>query len=132
MQGLTIGKLANGAGVNLETIRYYERIGLMPEPGRTRGGHRNYDVMHIRRLAFIRRARELGFTLDSIRALLELAEPRRSSCGEVRKIAAVHLESVRTKLTDLLKMEKLLAKTVAECSINDSPNCPVLEMLDRL
>lgn len=131
MQGLTIGKLANSAGINLETIRYYERMGLMPEPGRTPGGHRNYDAMHIRRLAFIRRARELGFTLEGIRTLLQLAEPGRSSCGEARQMAAAHLESVRAKLTDLVKMEKLLARTVAECGTNHSPSCPLLEMLDR-
>ena len=97
---------------------------------RTQGGHRNYDATHIRRLAFIRRARELGFALDGIRALLELAEPSRVSCGEVQKIAAVHLRCVRAKLADLVKMEKLLAKTVAACDGNRSPSCPVIEMLD--
>ena len=130
MQGLTIGKLADGAGVNLETVRYYERIGLIPEPGRTQGGHRNYDATHIRRLAFIRRARQLGFAIDDIRDLLKLAEPGRASCGEVQKIAAVHLQCVRAKLADLVKMEKLLAKAVGECGSNRSPSCPVLEMLD--
>jgi MerR family mercuric resistance operon transcriptional regulator len=87
--------------------------------------------MYIRRLAFIRRARELGFTLVDIRALLELAEPGRSSCCEVRKIAAAHLEGVRAKLADLIRMEQLLAKAVAECGTDPSPNCPVLEMLDQ-
>ena len=130
MEKLTIGKLANSAGINLETIRYYERIGLMPEPGRTECGHRNYAAGHVRRLTFIRRARELGFALEDIRALLELAEPGRVSCGEVQKIAARHLHNVRSKLADLAKMEKLLAKTVAQCSGNRSPACPVLEMLD--
>ena len=91
MEKLTIGKLANSAGTNLETVRYYERIGLMPEPGRTEGGHRNYAAAHVRRLTFIRRARELGFAIEDIRALLELAEPGRVSCGEVQKIAAHHL-----------------------------------------
>ena len=130
MQRLTIGKLANSAGVNLETVRYYERIGLLPKPRRTQGGHRDYDATHSRTLAFIRRARELGFALDDIRALLELAEPGRASCGEVQKIAAVHLQSVRTKLAHLARMEKLLAKTIAECTGNRFPTCPVLEMLD--
>ena len=91
MEKLTIGKLANSAGINLETVRYYERIGLMPEPGRTEGGHRNYATVHVRRLTFIRRARELGFAIEDIRTLLELAEPGRVSCGEVQKIAARHL-----------------------------------------
>ena len=102
----------------------------MPEPGRTDGGHRNYAAAHVRRLTFIRRARELRFSIEDIRALLELAEPGRVSCGEVQKIAALHLHSVRTKLADLAKMEKLLANTVAQCSGNRSPTCPVLEMLD--
>ena len=130
MEKLTIGKLANSAGINLETVRYYERIGLMPEPGRTDGGHRNYAAMHVRRLTFIRRARELGFAIEDIRTLLELAEPGRVSCSEVQKIAARHLHNVRSKLADLAKMEKLLAKTVAQCSGNRSPACPIIEMLD--
>ena len=130
MEKLTIGKLADSAGINLETVRYYERIGLMPEPGRTEGGHRNYATVHMRRLTFIRRARELGFAIEDIRTLLELAEPDRVSCGEVQKIAARHLHNVRAKLVDLARMETLLAKTVAQCSGNRSPACPVLEMLD--
>ena len=130
MEKLTIGKVANSAGINLETIRYYERIGLMPEPGRTGSGHRNYAAGHVRRLTFIRRARELGFTIEDIRALLELAEPGRVSCGEVQKIAARHLHNVRSKLADLAKMEQLLAKTVAQCSGDRASACPVLEMLD--
>ena len=130
MEKLTIGKLANSAGINLETIRYYERIGLMPEPGRTECGHRNYAAGHVRRLTFIRRARELGFALEDIRALLELAEPGRVSCGEVQKIAARHLHNVRSKLADLARMEHLLAKTVAQCGGARASACPVLEMLD--
>src|SRR5712691_1603705 len=125
MEKLTIGKLANSAGINLETIRYYERIGLLPEPGRTKGGHRSYAVSHVQRLTFIRRARELGFAINNIRALLKLAEPGRVSCGAVQKIAALHLASVRAKLADLGRMEKLLAKTVAQCNSNRSPACPV-------
>ena len=130
MSDLTISKLAEGAGVHLETVRYYERIGLMPEPGRTRGGHRSYAATHVRRLRFIRRARELGFTLDDIRTLLELAEPGRASCGEVQKIASLHLQSVRAKLADLARMERLLTDTVTQCSGDGSLACPVLEMLD--
>jgi MerR family mercuric resistance operon transcriptional regulator len=130
MEKLTIGKLANSAGINLETIRYYERIGLMPEPGRTEKGHRNYAAAHLRRLTFIRRARELGFAIEDIRALLALAEPGRVSCGEVQKIAARHLHNVRSKLADLARMEQLLAKTVGQCGGSGASACPVLEMLD--
>ena len=78
MQPLTIGRLAAAAGVNLETVRYYERIKLMPPPARTASGHRVYEAAHIQRLAFIRRARELGFSIEEVRALLALAEP--NSC----------------------------------------------------
>src|SRR5579863_7621733 len=95
MQGLTIGKLAGAAGVHLETIRYYERIGLMPEPGRTAGGYRSYGADHARRLAFIRRARELGFGIEGIRTLLNLAAPGRASCAEVRALTMAHLDDVR-------------------------------------
>jgi MerR family mercuric resistance operon transcriptional regulator len=84
----------------------------------------------VRRLTFIRRARELGFAIEGIRALLELAEPGRVSCGEVQRIAARHLHNVRSKLADLARMEHLLAKTVAQCGGARASACPVLEMLD--
>jgi MerR family mercuric resistance operon transcriptional regulator len=129
LRGLTIGRLADAAGVNLETIRYYERIKLMPRPGRTRGGHRVYEAEHIRRLVFIRRARELGFGIGDIRALLALAEPKRISCDKVRAIASAHLASVRIKLADLSRLEAILAVTVAQCTGDSAPTCPVLEIL---
>lgn len=129
LQALTIGRLAAATGVNLETIRYYERIGLMPVPSRTPGGHRAYEDAHIRRLAFIRRARELGFGIDDIRALLALAEPAGGSCAEVREIAQAHLDNVRAKLADLGRLECVLAETVARCSGDPAPSCPVLEAL---
>lgn len=130
MRPLTIGRLAAAAGVNLETVRYYERIDLMPPPARTASGHRAYDAAHIRRLAFIRRARELGFSIEEIRALLALAEPTRASCAEVREIARVHLDDVRTKLADLTKLERILGETIGRCSGDPAPPCPVLDMLD--
>jgi MerR family transcriptional regulator, mercuric resistance operon regulatory protein len=130
MNDLKIGRLAEGAGVNLETVRYYERIGLMPKPARSRGGHRHYETVHVRRLTFIRRARELGFSIDDIRTLLTLAEPGRGTCAEVQKIAAPHLLNVRAKLADLGKIEKLLAEAVAKCPNDRSAACPILEVLD--
>lgn len=129
MKPLTIGKLAATAGVNLETVRYYERIELMPMPARTSSGHRTYEEDHIRRLAFIRRARELGFSIEQIRALLALAEPSRASCTEVREIAQTHLDEVRAKLADLARFESILAETIARCSGEPAPSCPVLDML---
>lgn len=100
MRGLTIGKLAGAAGVHLETIRYYERIGLMPEPGRTTGGYRSYGAEHARRLSFIRRARELGFGIEDIKALLALAEPGHTSCADVKTLTMTHLDDVRAKILD--------------------------------
>lgn len=129
MQPLKIGGLAAAAGVNFETVRYYERIGLMPPPARTASGHRAYETAHVSRLAFIRRARELGFSIEDIRALLALAEPSRVSCGEVREIARAHLDEVRAKLADLARLEGILAATIAQCSGDLAPSCPVLDML---
>lgn len=129
MQSLTIGRLAAAAGVNFETVRYYERIDLMPPPARTASGHRAYEQAHLRRLAFIRRARELGFSIEQIRALLALAAPSHVSCGDAREIARTHLDDVRAKLADLIKLELILAETVARCSGDTAPSCPVLDML---
>ena len=132
---LTIGQLSDATGVNIETIRYYERIKLVDAPPRTRGGHRSYRDQHVRQLQFVRRARELGFGIDAIRALLALAEADNSSCREVRSIAAVHLADVQTKLADLAKLERILADTVtrcdAECCTTPAPVCPVLEILQQ-
>jgi MerR family mercuric resistance operon transcriptional regulator len=130
-RGLTIGELASQAGVNAETIRFYERIGLMPEPDRTEGGHRLYAEPQLRRLAFIRRGRELGFGLEAIRALLELAEPDQRSCQEVQAIAEARLADVRAKIADLARLETILAATVSRCgSLDTGAACPVLEMLE--
>ena len=96
--GLSIGRLAALTGVHLETIRYYERIGLMPEPARTDGSHRVYFDAHRQRLAFVQRARKLGFSIEDIRALLALSEPDRRCCGDVERIAAAHLQNVRAKI----------------------------------
>lgn len=129
MQSLTIGKLASAAGVNLETVRFYERIGLMPPPARTAAGHRAYEQIHLKRLSFIRRSRELGFSIEDIRALLALAEPPQASCAMVREIAQSHLDDVQAKIVDLIKLEGILASTIAQCNDDTSPSCPVLNML---
>lgn len=128
-RGLAAGQLAKAAGVNLETIRYYETIGLMPAPPRTLGGHRLYDDAHVRRLAFIRRGRELGFSIEEIRALLILNDPCHGSCAEVKDIASTHLTKVRRKLADLTRLESILADSVARCTSEPLAPCPVLDML---
>jgi MerR family mercuric resistance operon transcriptional regulator len=129
-RGITIGQLARAAGVNIETVRYHERIGLVAKPARTSGGQRSYASEDARHLAFVRRARELGFSIDDIRALLRLAAPGQRSCADVEGIARAHLRNVQTKLADLAKLENILAATVDQCSGGASPACPVLEMLD--
>ena len=129
-ENLPIGELSKQSGVNIETIRYYERIKMLAPPPRTASGRRVYDSRDLRILVFVRRARELGFSLDEIRALLRLGGPEKASCREVREIAAHHLEDIRTKLSDLKKLERLLAKTVARCSGKTAPDCPVLDILD--
>lgn len=127
---LPIGALSRRSGVNIETIRYYERIGMLTPPPRTTGGRRVYGAGDVRSLAFIRRARDLGFSLEEIRALLRLGGPERATCREVRTIATRHLENIRSKLSDLKKLERLLSKTVARCSGKVAPECPVLDILD--
>jgi len=126
---MAIGELARRTEVNIETIRYYERIALLPAPPRTDARRRIYGPDQLRALVFIRRARELGFAIDDIRALLALAEPGRVSCAEVERIASIHLSKVRSKLADLAKLESTLAETVGRCSREPNPICPVLDVL---
>jgi MerR family mercuric resistance operon transcriptional regulator len=129
-KNLPIGEISKQSGVNVETIRYYERVKMLGPPPRTASGRRIYHSTDLRILVFIRRSRELGFSLNQIRALLRLGGPEKASCREVREIAAHHLEDIRAKLSDLKKLERLLAKTVAQCSGRTAPDCPVLNILD--
>ena len=129
-KGISIGELSKRSGVIIETIRYYERTKMLPAPPRTASGRRVYGPAETRTLAFIRRSRDLGFTLEEVRALLALGGPERASCADVQKIASAHLASVRNKLSDLVKLESILAETVAQCSDRATPDCPVLDILD--
>jgi MerR family transcriptional regulator, mercuric resistance operon regulatory protein len=124
-----IGTLSGRSGVNVETIRYYERIGLLAKPSRSSGGYRLYRRADAERLAFIRRARDLGFSLDEIRRLLDLADQKSKSCGRVYDIAIVHLADVRAKIADLRRMEQVLATMVKACARGTMPACPLLETL---
>jgi MerR family mercuric resistance operon transcriptional regulator len=126
-RGEAIGDAARASGVHLETIRYYERIGLVPPPARAGNGRRVYDAAAIRRLAFIRRARELGFALDEIRELLVLAE--RGACGEVKALTERHLQGVRAKLADLARLEAELQAAAGRCDAETAVACPILEAL---
>ena len=124
-----IGVLSRRSGVNIETIRYYERAGLLAKPARSAGGFRLYAAADAARLGFIRRARDLGFTLDDVRRLLDLADGRSQSCRRVQKIAEGHLADVRTKLADLRRMERALSGSVRSCAEGRLADCPLLEAL---
>src|SRR5579864_2180750 len=126
--GLPIGELSRRTGCNIETIRYYERIGLMPAPPR-RGRYRSYGAEDVARLGFVRRARELGFTLSDVRALLGLAAGGEATCDEVRELAAAHLRDVRARLSDLRRMERVLADSVRACDAGETTECPLVETL---
>ena len=128
---LTIGRLAKRAGVNLETVRYYERIGVMPEPRRTEGGHRVYDPEHLKRLGFIRRSRELGFSLGEIRSLLGLVDSGDYTCAEVRDMTLQHAADVHRKITDLRRLERSLKGMAAQCTGDTVPDCPIIDVLWR-
>ena len=129
-KNLSIGELSRQTGVNIETIRYFERIGTINTPPRTEGGHRVYDESHLRALGFIRRARELGFTPKEVRDILTLGGPGNACCDEVRDIATHHLQQVRTKMTDLANIEQLLSATIDRCSGDHAPGCAVMEMIE--
>ncbi|HXV73310.1 MAG TPA: MerR family DNA-binding protein, partial [Sphingomonadales bacterium] len=115
------------SGVHIETIRYYERIRLIPKPVRSEGGQRFYSEDNEKRLAFIRRCRALDFSLADIRFLLSIAEKDTPSCAEVEKFTARQLERVEQKLRELRAMVRVLKPLLAECSANRAPSCPVID-----
>jgi MerR family transcriptional regulator, mercuric resistance operon regulatory protein len=126
-----IGILSKRSGVNIESIRYYERVDLLRKPARSTGGYRLYRSGDIDRLCFIRRARDLGFSLDEIRRLLDLADQKSRSCRRVHDIAAEHLAEVRMKIEHLQRMERVLADMVKTCAQGTMPICPLLETLTQ-
>lgn len=127
--GLRRAELAKQTGCNLETIRYYEKIGMLPDPPRTAAGYRVYGPAHVSRLRFILRARELGFSIEEIRGLLGLVDRGTQTCGEVKTRTEMHLADVRAKIRDLKRIERILAETASRCSGDAVPDCPVLDAL---
>ena len=123
-----IGELSHRTGCNIETIRYYERIGLLLRPGR-RGRYRQYDDAGVSSLIFIRRARGLGFSMNDIRSLLRLAKGGGGACSKVRDLASTHLHDVRRRITELQAMEQALSATVRRCDTRKQRTCPVIEAL---
>jgi len=129
VKGLQRAEFARRTGCNPETVRYYEKIGLLPEPPRTESGYRAYDATHERRLRFILRARELGFALDDVRELLRLVDEREQTCAEASAIAIAHLSNVRAKIADLRRMEVVLKDVIAQCGDGTLRECPLIETL---
>src|SRR5262245_6249495 len=128
---LTIGVLSARTGVTIETIRYYERIAILPKPPRSAAGHRIYSNEHGQRLIFVRRARELGFSLDQVRALLGLTGSRRVTCAKVKGITERHIDEIRQRVKDLKHIERVLTEMVAHCPGGEKPDCPILNALDE-
>jgi len=126
---MRIGELARSVGVNVETIRYYQRIGLLELPQRPYGGTRCYGRQDLKRLRFIRRAQQIGFSLEDIRALLELSS---SDCKQVGKLAAEKLNLVHAKLRQLRRIESILSKTVEQCARRKGNQpCPIIDALSQ-
>ncbi len=128
---MRIGQVASAASVNIQTLRYYERRGLLLEPERTPAGHREYPEDAVRRVRFIKRAQELGFTLNEIEELLRLRDDRSASCREVRAAARSKMEDVDRKIASLRAMRRALAILERSCTSDGSTReCPILEALD--
>jgi len=129
MANYTIGALSQASGVNLETIRYYERTGLMPAPQRASNGYRRYDASAVQRLRFVRRGRELGFGIDEIRTLLQLADHPTQPCADADALAREHLTEVEAKIRDLTAVREQLLQ-MAACHSDNAEHCRLLEALD--
>lgn len=127
--GLLRAQLARRTGCNLETIRYYEKVGLLPPTPRSANGYRIYSPDLVQRLQFILRARDLGFSMDETRSLLSLTDRGVQTCAEVKNKTDAHLADVRTRIADLERIEAVLAMTSAQCSGGDTPDCPILDAL---
>jgi Hg(II)-responsive transcriptional regulator len=131
MRQKTIGWVAKEAGVNAQTVLYYERRGLLSAPSRSSGGYRLFDENTVRRIRFIKRAQELGFTLKQITALLALQGDQDASCAEVSAMAASHLDDVEAKIHDLERMKKALVPLVEACPKKGALKaCPIMDSLE--
>ena len=124
-----IGALSSQTGVKIETIRYYERQGLLPSPPRTAGGHRSFEESHTKRLTFIRRCRQLGFSMEEIRDFLALVDGGTYTQREVKALTMRHTDLVREKISDLQRMETMLVDIASRCDGGSSPDCPIIEAL---
>jgi len=129
MSQFGIGEMAKRASCKPETIRYYESEGLVMPAERSEGGHRVYGEAEAQRLRFIRRGRELGFTLDEVRGLLALSDGRHRSCAKVQELTLAHADDIRNRIDDLRAMERILRKVARKCDSGVKPECPILNFL---
>jgi MerR family mercuric resistance operon transcriptional regulator len=127
----SIGALARASGVNVETIRFYEKAGVMPAPPRSASGYRLYGEEHLKRLTFVRRGRELGFSLDEVRELLGLVDRSGYTCAQVRGLMLAHVEAIGRKIADLRRLRQVMADVAAECTGEEAPQCPIIDALCR-
>ena len=129
---MKIGDLARATGTKVETIRFYEAEGLIPPPARSSGNYRIYEQAHLARLSFIRRARDLGFTLDQVRTLLRLADDRDAPCAEVDAITTAHVTEIDRKLTDLQALRGELVRRLDSCAGSTIADCRIIEALSPI
>lgn len=127
--GMAIGELARAIGTKAETIRYYERIGLLPRPSRTASNYRSYGVVELARLSFIRRARALGFSIQQISELLELSDCSDRSCDAVDTLAREHLATIEAKIADLSALRSELADVIGQCRQGTIAECRIIDAL---
>ncbi|WP_207827185.1 MerR family transcriptional regulator [Brevundimonas pondensis] len=126
---LSIGELGRRAGAKVETIRYYERIGLLPAPARTEGNYRAYGEAALNRMSFIRRARDLGFSIEQVRDLLALSDRRDQSCATVDELTRAHLAEVERKIADLEALRRELSALLSQCRQGTISTCLIIEAL---
>ena len=129
MKSLSIGGLSGKTGVNIETIRYYERENILPQPSRSDGGRRIYDTEDVRRLNFVHKCRNLGFSLKEIVSLMSLVDTGNFTCKQVHELTVVHVKEVSEKIQNLKRMERVLLEMADKCGKGSIPECPIIDSL---
>ena len=126
---IQIGLLSKKTGCNIETIRYYEKRGLLPKPPRTAGGYRLYQSDHLKRLTFVMRGRELGFSIAEIEKMLSLVDGSQFTCRDMYQQTMAHVGDIQSKIANLKRLEKILTEIASKCSDGTVPECPILDAL---
>ncbi len=127
--GMRIGQVSKLTGCNIETIRYYEKRGLLPSPPRTVGGYRLYDSDHLKRLTFVMRSRDLGFSMAEIEKLLSLVDEHQLTCHDMHQQTLAHLGDIQSRIADLKRLERVLTEIASQCSDGTVPECPIIDAL---